>query len=208
MVNDLIKIGCGEQELLRAVIYNVLQKMKILRLLMLCSLALLCACSKEDSTEATVDRHVEAIEEYQKGQQLFKDTVATVRDETSYDKAVPDLEQVIQRVRRAAVLMRDLIPPEEAARARYSQMIVDGNRRTEPTGEDMMSMLTIESREDEVVAWMEAFGVSVQEVGDEMKRLYGEIDYARGMGKPIQLDRQAEQNEPANPLHAPESDSK
>lgn len=172
--------------------------MKILRLFTICSFAFLGACSKKDSGAAVVDRHADAIQEFQGAQQHFKDTVATVRDEASYDKAAPDLDQVIQHFRRSAVLMKDLSPPDEAARARYRKMIADGHRKTEPTGEDMMSILTIESREKEVTAWMEAFVAAGQEAGVEMKRLFGEIDYGKDAEEQIQLEPKAEQAAPSD----------
>lgn len=160
--------------------------MKIFRRFTICSLLFLCACSKKDSGASTVDQHALAILEFQEAQQIFKDTVVTVRDEASYDKAAPVLDQVIKDFRRSALLMKELSPPEEAARFRYREMIVDGHQQAEPTGEDMMSILTIKSREQEVTAWMEAFVAAGQEAGVEITRLFGEIDYGKDAEKQLQ----------------------
>lgn len=62
----------------------------------------------------------------------------------------------------------------------------------------MMSILTIESREKEVTAWMEAFVAAGQEAGVEMKRLFGEIDYGKDAEEQIQLEPKAEQAAPSD----------
>jgi hypothetical protein len=166
--------------------------MKIIHLFTLCTVVLFGACSEKrsvpENNQGGVDRHADAIQEFQKAQQRFKDLVATVRDETSYDRAAADLDRVVRDFHQVTVTLKELSPPAEAARKKYRQMISDGHRRTEPTGEDMLSMVSIESREQEVTAWLEALVAAGQEAGVEMARLYGETDYAPDAKMPRQLD--------------------
>lgn len=154
----------------------IIQTMRAALLLLHFSLAFFGGCSDRSSSDVVVDHHSDAIRQFRAAQQLFKTTVATVRDEASYDKAAPRLEQVVKSFRQVAVIMKDLSPPAESARDNYRKMILDGSLRSEPTGEDMMSILAIESREKEVAVWMEAFVAAGQDAGAEMKRLYGRTD--------------------------------
>ena len=131
--------------------------------------SLLGACSEKGSGDA----HADAIREFQKGQELFVKTVATIRDADGYDKAAPALNQVVESFQHTAALMKKLSPPDEADRAKYRKMIEEGNGRTEPTGEDMMSILTIDGREQQISDWLEAFTKAGQEAGVQMARLYG-----------------------------------
>ena len=169
------------------------QRMKIIHLFTLCTVVLFGACSEKRSVPAStkggVDRHADAIYEFQKAQQRFKDLVATVRDETSYDQAAFDLERVVRDFRQVTVTLKELSPPAEAARKKYRQMIADGHRSTEPTGEDMLSIVSIESREKEVTAWLESLVAAGQEAGVEMARLYGETDEALDAKVPRQLNQ-------------------
>ncbi len=82
--------------------------------------------------------------------------------------------------------MSELGPPDESAREKYRQMIADGHLRSEPTVEDMMSILTIESREKEIAEWMEAFVAAGMEAGVEISRLYGESDHELDAGPSIE----------------------
>jgi hypothetical protein len=67
---------------------SALQKIKITLLLKICFLSFMLGCFERRPNEAIVDYHDEAIRKFQTAQLLFKETIATVSDETSYDKAL------------------------------------------------------------------------------------------------------------------------
>ncbi len=67
-------------------------------------------------------------------------------------------------------------------------MIAQGHRATEPTGEDMLSLISIESREKEVTAWLEDFTSAGREAGAEILRLYGPTEYGADAAKIPELE--------------------
>ncbi|WP_264489352.1 hypothetical protein [Luteolibacter arcticus] len=103
--------------------------------------------------------------------------MSTIRDEASYDRGAPALEEVLQGFRDSAATFRALAPPSESEQVKYRQMIADGLRGAEPTGEDMLTLISIKTREAEVSEWMKEFMAVAQEAGAEALRLYGKVDY-------------------------------
>lgn len=169
---------------------------KHLNMLASCLLLLAGACNKEKIPAAgaasTPDPHDDAIREFLKAPEQFKQVVATVRDEASFDRAAPGLAEVVRNFKEAAEGFRELSPPDEVDRPRYQKMVADGFRGAEPTAEDMISLVMLESREKEVTAWMESFKAAAGEAGAEISRLYGNIGYAEldaplkiELGKPV-----------------------
>jgi hypothetical protein len=143
-----------------------------------CLCALLAACSTTENTaEQETDSHAEAIWEFQAAQMLFKHAVGTVRDAASYDKAAPSLNLVIEKFRNVAGLMKKLSPPDPSTLGKYRRNIVEGHRKSEPTEQDMQSLLSLTSREKEVTTWTESFSAAGREVGVQIKRLYGNLDH-------------------------------
>jgi hypothetical protein len=140
---------------------------------------LVAACGGEKpapaGAAAASDLHGDAIREMLKAPRRFKEVVATIRDEASYDRAAPGLTEVVNQFRSAAAKFRQLNPPAESEQAKYRQMIADGFHGTEPTGEDMISLVTIKSRKKEVSSWMDSFTAAGREAGIEAVRLYGNI---------------------------------
>jgi hypothetical protein len=170
--------------------------MNPLKLLACCLLLLVGACNKGKipaaSAASTPDPHDDAIREFLKAPEQFKQVVATVRDEASFDRATPGLEEVVTKFRDAAAGFKKLSPPAEPDRQKYQQMIAEGFRGAEPTGEDMISLVMLKSREKEVTARMESFRAAAGEAGAEAFRLYGKIDYVEPdeppkfeLGKPL-----------------------
>lgn len=170
--------------------------MKLPKVLAPCLFILAGACTKEESSVAEAasapDPHADAIREFLKAPEQFKQVVATVRDEASFDRAAPGLEEVVTKFRAAAGGFKKLSPPAEADRQKYQRMIAEGIRGAEPTGEDMITLAMLESREKEVTAWMEAFMAAAGEAGAEVSRLYGKVGYAEPeappkleLGKPV-----------------------
>jgi hypothetical protein len=96
---------------------NALQKIKITLLLKICFLSFLLGCSERRPNEAIMDDHDEAIRKCQTAQQLFKKTIATVSDETSYDKALRALFilPMIQPNANSHTAMHALRRPEAAS---------------------------------------------------------------------------------------------
>lgn len=163
--------------------------MKLPKLLAHCLFILAGSCTKEESPLAGAasahDPHADAIREFLKAPGQFKRVVATVRDEVSFDKAAPGLEEVVTTFRDAAAGFKKLSPPAESDRQKYRQMIAEGLRGAEPTGEEMMTLGMLESRENEVTAWMESFMAAAGEAAVEASRLYGKIGYAEPEGPPV-----------------------
>jgi hypothetical protein len=170
--------------------------MKLLRLLAPCLFLIAGACTKEEAPVAEAasapDPHAAAIREFLRAPEQFKQVVATVRDEASFDRATPGLEEVVTKFRDAAAGFKKLSPPAEPDRQKYQQMIAEGFRGAEPTGEDMISLVMLKSREKEVTARMESFRAAAGEAGAEAFRLYGKIDYVEPdeppkfeLGKPV-----------------------
>ena len=152
----------------------------------------LVSCDQNDSVvnapDNSLSKHDEAIMKFQVAQQRFKKLIRTVRDENSFDAAKPGLDQVIADWQETRLLLEKLSPPPEEDQARIREQISTGHRNTEPTGHDMMSLVMIESREIEVLAWLETFGQAGQEVGTEMVRLYGKTDYAIEAEETLKID--------------------
>lgn len=142
----------------------------------------------DDVVESSLDSHRETVAKFQDGQQRFKDLIATVRDEKSFDAARADLDAVVSDWREAAIALRRLKPPSEGEQANFRKLIADGNRRTEPTGEDLISLISIESREAEVTQWLEEFTAAAEEAGTEMLRLYGPTGYTGPEAEGTELD--------------------
>jgi hypothetical protein len=170
--------------------------MKPLQLLTGCLFFLAFGCTKEEAPVAEAagspDPHADAIREFLEAPGQFKRVVATVRDEASFDRAAPGLEEVVTKFRDAAAGFKKLSPPDEADRPEYQRMIADGIRQAEPTAEGMLNLAMLESREKEVSAWMESFMAAAGEAGAEVSRLYGDVGYAESdkspkfeLGKPL-----------------------
>jgi hypothetical protein len=136
----------------------------------------------------------EAVATFQAGQQKFKESIATVRDEESFDAAKPALDQVIADWKEVAAVLSGLEPPDEGTRASFRVALAEGHRRTEPTGEDMLGFFSIESREAEVTRWFTAFAAAGSEVGAEFERLFGTIDYGAS-GPELPMEERGELEE-------------
>ena len=151
------------------------RKMKLLRLTLILATAVFGGCDRFSDSDA----HEQAILEFQDGQERFKRLISTVRDEESFDRVKPELEQVVADWRRVAADLKVLNPPSDAEQDNFSKVIEEGHRKTEPTGADMLGLVTIETRESEVTAWLESFATAGRAVGNEMLRLYGPTGYAK-----------------------------
>lgn len=138
--------------------------------------------------ENSIKKHEEALAKFQNAQKSFKKLIATVRDEDSFDAAKPGLDQIIIDWKEAESLLQNLTPPSEEDQERIQQQISAGHKATEPTGEDMFSLIMIDSREAEIEKWLQEFAQAGQDVGVEMLRLYGETDYSIKARKPLDLD--------------------
>ncbi|MFC7335805.1 hypothetical protein ACFQY0_01345 [Haloferula chungangensis] len=141
-----------------------------------------------DAKASPSDSHREAIAKFQDGQRRFKELIATVRDEKSFDAAKPGLEKVVSDWREVATVLGELEPPSEDLQVELRESIAEGHRATEPTGEDMLSLISIESRDAEVTKWLEEFVAAGGAAGAEMVRLYGPTDYAGPEAEAAQLD--------------------
>lgn len=112
---------------------------------------------QDDLTLPSSDPHREAVAKFQGAQNHFKEVIATVRDEKSFDAAKPELDKIVSDWREVAAMLSQLHPPADNQQAEMRDLIADGHRITEPTGEDMLSLISIESREAEVTKWLEEF---------------------------------------------------
>lgn len=129
-----------------------------------------------DRPELSPDSHRNTVAKFQDGQKRFRDLIATVRDEKSFDAAKPELDKIVANWREIATTLGELDPPSKEMQAELREMITEGHRATEPSGEDMLSLVMIESREAEVSRWLEDFVAAAGAAGLEMDRLYGLTD--------------------------------
>jgi hypothetical protein len=125
------------------------------------------------------DPHGEAIAGFQRAQRRFKELIATVRDEKSFDATKPELDMIVSGFRKTASRLSQLQPPPEPQRREIRHQIADGHRVTEPTGEDMLGLLSIETRATEVSQWLGEFSEAGRKAGAEMLRLYGQQEQGR-----------------------------
>ncbi|MGI9242911.1 MAG: hypothetical protein ACR2RV_19085 [Verrucomicrobiales bacterium] len=139
-------------------------------------------------TASSLEDHQEIVAEFQDGQRRFKEAIATVRDEKSFDAAKPELDRIVSDLRDVAAELGELQPPSEEEQAKFRDMIAEGHRATEPTGEDMLSLLSIESREAAVIQWLEEFAAAAGAAGVELGRLYGQTDYGEAEEEPALPD--------------------
>ena len=166
--------------------------MKLLRPILALVIIAVVSCDRSeqavDAGMISPEGHEEAVAKFQDAQQRFKTLIATVRDEKSFDAAKPGLDRVVSDWREVGLALRDLDPPSEDDQARFREMISEGHRRTEPTGEDMLSLISIGSREAEVTAWLVDFAEAGGAAGAEMLRHYGPTEYGVEAANPPELD--------------------
>ncbi len=159
--------------------------MKPIRLALICMLPLLAACSEKGSKSAApaataADPHETAIREFQSGQQRFKELVAGIRDEKSLDEAMPALDQIVAGWKQVTEKMKKLeAPAAESEKQRYRKMISDGHRSSEPVAKDMLRLVMMESRGEQLGKYLKSFTDAGGAAGLEMTRLYGMTDYSR-----------------------------
>jgi hypothetical protein len=132
----------------------------------------LLVLSCEKRIEEHTNAHEVVIEEFQITQMEFKNLVSEIRDTTSYDLAAPRLKNITNEFDRIASALKALDPPDFELAESIRRKIEEGNRAAEPTGEDMISLISIEGREDEAQAWIAEFALSGQRLGTELTRLY------------------------------------
>ena len=175
--------GGGDiQSMVRVMNRFRLRPLSFLRWLVPCLGLFVAACSEEEPAAvekaAISDPHGDAIREMLKAPRRFQEVVATIHDEASYDRAAPGLSEVVDQFKKSAAIFRELNPPEDTERAKYRQMIAEGTQGAEPTGRDIIALISVKGRDKEIHAWMDAFAESHQEVKTEVGRLYGEIAVA------------------------------
>ncbi len=148
-------------------------------------------CNRSEKTTqvrvASLDRHEAVVAKFQDGQKRFKNLIATVRDEQSYDEARPGIDQVISDWRAVAAVLSDLSPPSEEVQVKFRKMIAEGHRRTESMPDDMLRLISIKTREAQTSAWLEDFVATAGKAGEEMRRLYGPTGYASDQAKTLEF---------------------
>jgi hypothetical protein len=171
---------------------DALQKMKSLLPILVLAMLSIVGCKKDknevSATVASSDQHRKAVAKFQGAQKRFKELIATVRDEKSFDAAKPELDKIVSDWREVSATLSQFQPPEDKKQAEMRDLIADGHRRTEPTGEDMLSLISIESREAEVTKWLEEFAEAGGKAMLEMVRLYGPTEYALESAKADGID--------------------
>jgi len=131
-----------------------------------------------EGAESSPDSHRDAVAKFQDGKKRFKELIATVRDEEGFDAAKPELDKIVSDWREVAITLGELGPPSESLQAEVRALIARGNRAAEPSGEDILGLFSIESRETEVTRWLEEFAEAGGAAGAELSRLYGPIESA------------------------------
>jgi hypothetical protein len=144
-----------------------------------------CKQAKDTNVEAdasenktsSLDSHREALAKYLDGQKSFKELIAPIRDEKSFDAAKPGLDKIISNWCDAATILAKLERPSEDHQAEFRELVTEVHRITEPTTEDVLSLMSIENRKDEITGWLEQFVAAGKAIGTETMRLYGPSNY-------------------------------
>ena len=131
-----------------------------------------CKNNSSDNSEEHANARDVILDDYQEAQQKFKITVAKIRDTQSFDKHISQLEDVVARFNRVADELKQLDPPDKELSIHIRKRIEQGNEASEPTGEDMLSLISIENRSKDVQVWIDSFTFSGRRVGSEFIRLY------------------------------------
>ena len=131
-----------------------------------------CKNHSSDNSEEHTNAHDVILDDYQEAQQQFKITVAKIRDTQSFDKHISQLEDVVTRFNRVADELKQLDPPDKELSVHIRNRIEQGNETSEPTREDMLSLISIENRSKDVQGWIDSFTSSGRRVGTEFIRLY------------------------------------
>ena len=156
--------------------------MKSLCRILAISLLSVAGCKRGNDTTSeptpAFELHRNTISKFQDGQKRFQVAISSVRDEESFDAGKGELNQVVTDWREVAVAMSGLEPPSSSVQMEFRELLAEGNRATEPTGEDMLSLTSIEGREDEVTHWLIEFAEAGRSVGVELERLYGPLGHS------------------------------
>ncbi|MBK1835697.1 hypothetical protein [Roseibacillus ishigakijimensis] len=131
-----------------------------------------------DAANSTSNIYDQEIEKFQEGQIRFQRLVSIVRDEASFDTAKPKLDLILSEWSEVADSLQKLEPPSNEEKARLRRLIDEGHKNTEPTGEDMLSLISIDSREEAALKWLEDFAAAGSRVGLEVNRLFGPPGYS------------------------------
>ncbi|MEZ7955766.1 MAG: hypothetical protein QMC23_04675 [Rubritalea sp.] len=143
---------------------------------MIALISSLFACSCKDG-EATVNAerentHEVIIDDYQQTQLKFNRLVRKIRDTKSYDLAAPRLEEIVVEFERLSSELKKLDPPNTELSKSMRRQIEKGNKASEPTGEDISSLMSVEGRGEQVQIWLKTFVSSGQKIGRQFTRLY------------------------------------
>jgi hypothetical protein len=130
-----------------------------------------------DNKTSPLDSHREALAKFQGGQRSFQKLIATIKDEKSFDAAKPRLDKIVSDWRDAATILAKLEPPSEGQQAEFRELVSNVHRITEPTTEDVLSLMSIETRKDEITSWLEQFVAAGKAIGTDILRLYGSSNY-------------------------------
>ncbi len=145
-----------------------------------------CGKAKNEiaATEKASDQHGEAVVRFQGVQERCMKLISTVGDAMSFDAVKPELEKLVGDCREVSALLGRLQPPADTRQAELRELIGEVHDRTGPTGEEVLRLVSIESREAEVIKWLESFNEAGGTVMVEMARLYGSTEYSFAISDP------------------------
>ena len=161
----------------------------MVRLLIIFVLSFLVSCEDRKAqigVQPDLNAHEQQVAAFQEGQLRFQELVSTIRDEASYDAARPELDLIVSGWISVAASLKTFAPPSIEEQSRIRALIDDGHKRTEPTGEDMLSLISINGREEDALAWIEEFAAAGASVGMEVIRLYGDSTHRSSSDSPMQ----------------------
>lgn len=163
---------------------------------LLLALATLClsSCDKQPSSSAAPpakqeekNPHIQAIADYQAAQILFKSTIGTIKNQASYKEAQPALQEVVTNFKELAKRMEKLDPPAPEKQKEYTQLLIQGDSRSEPNAGNMLQFMTI--NEEQSAAYLSEFVAAAQAAAEQLDRLYGRYSHNKPETKPsLQLD--------------------
>ena len=136
------------------------------------------------ATQQASDQHGEAVARFQVAQERCKKLIPTVGDAMSFDAVKPELEKLVGDCREVSALLGRLQPPADGRQAELRELIGEVHDRTRVSGQEVLRLVSIESREAEVIKWFESFNEAVGKVMVVMARLYGSTEYSFAISDP------------------------
>jgi len=136
----------------------------------------LISCSKKGTDiEEPLNAHEVVVGDYISIQKDFVEVLRGIRDEKSFDSSKKDLEAIVTKFDELAKSLKSIETPDAELASSMARKVQSSNSSNVPTGLDMLNLMVIETRSEEIADWMKRFTESGKKVGVELNRIYPQI---------------------------------